>query len=153
MPGPYLPVPLVFPCTININDELIFLFGQEMQTDVKPATLLHTFMFNTHTNIWTNLTEGFPCQKYSWQVEKHTCSYLRPRKSVVLSIDYCIPILNLTLFPVSWTWTQMEAPVNRGIVFNTNEVQDHVIFIGNNGSDQSQIYAVSCSTKQKKTYL
>ena len=71
-------------------------------------------MFNTHTDKWINVTQNFPCQISSPFLHKYTCTYLRPVKSVILSVDGCIPILNLTLFPESWTWTSINAPMDAG---------------------------------------
>lgn len=118
------------------------MFGQEVPIISGLSTRLLTYIYNTQTEKWTNVTQNFPCQKLASLLYKYTCAYMRPLKSVILSVDECIPILNLTAFPTSWIWSSINAPMDTGIVFNTNDDENNVIFIGNDGGNQSEIHMV-----------
>ena len=101
-----------------------------------------SYIYNKNTNHWTDLSQDFPCP-VPINLLKFSCAYLRPSKSLIMSVGICNPILNLSLYPVSWSWTSITAPVYGGIVFNVDEFEESVIFIGNNRNrTQSDIYIV-----------
>ena len=135
-----VPIPLAFPCTLNIDDELIFAFGQEMQPETMtlPDSKLHAFFFNQHTFEWTNVTYSLPCMTSDKYVSNYTCAYLRPLSLVLIDMDDCMPILNVT----SMTWTSISSPMEKGHIFNIDENEENVIFIGND-KNESAIYMVS----------
>ena len=60
-PGPILPIPIMFPCTININDELTFVFGQEVAGTIGMNISLISLIYDQKTNTWTDISQHFPC--------------------------------------------------------------------------------------------
>ena len=130
------------------------MFGQEIPRPMAMNTSLLSFIYDKITHQWTDLSQNFPCME-PINMDKYTCAYLRPRKAIVMSVRDCNPILNLTLYPNSWSWTSIMAPHNNGIVFNTDEYEENLIFIGNaTNKTQSELYAVSAQTiNQGWTYI
>ena len=134
--GPKLPVPLKFPCTINIDDDQIFIFGEQIMAISVTMPSLTAYLFNMQTGLWSNFT-NFPCQTFAIKTQKFTCAFLKPMKSVIVPVENCTAILNLS----DGTWTSIEQP-GQGIVFNIDEEKDRIMFIGNNGKDESDLYLV-----------
>ena len=87
-------------------------------------------MFNTQSGQWVNLNRDFPCTKPEDKSNKFTCAYLRSHKSVILEVGNCMAILNVT----SYTWKRLNAPMDKGIVFNIDSKEENVIYIGHNGT-------------------
>ena len=142
-PGPILPDPIIFPCTINIDDQLIFIFGQRVSQNLNKDKSLAAYIYNQRSEKWTNLTGDFPCP-IPFGIDKYTCAILRPIQYIIMVVGNCNPILNLSLYPESWTWTSMSAPTENGIVFNIDKGEENIMFIGNNGtSSNSEVYVVS----------
>ena len=107
--GPVLPVPMIFPCSINIDDENIFVFGQEMVMDNIFTSPLQAFIFNTRTSTWTNMTNSLSCVETVPHLSKFTCAYLRPMKTVIVGITNCTSTLNVT----SLTWMPINSELPR----------------------------------------
>ena len=145
-PGPILPKAIMYPCTINIDRNQIFVFGHGIDMKKFDNKSIESYIYNKNTNHWTDLGQNFPCA-IPLNLYKYTCAYLRPSKSVIMNIGSgtCNPILNLTLYPNSWSWTLITAPVDGGIVFNIDEYEEKVILIGNrrNKTTQSDVYVVT----------
>lgn len=151
--GPILPKYLLSPNVININDYLTFISGittnnSDTITICKP--LKHhlqlpqheAYVFNEVTHEWTNVGSDFPCS--SQFMGSSSSAYLRLKKSVIILIDNgCFAILNLTLFPNSWTWASLNSPKSdNGIVFNRDMEQSEVYFIANDRKYGSDVYTV-----------
>ena len=154
-PGPIVPKPIIYPCTVNIDDNEIFVFGHEyiQHSSINNISIL-SYIYNKATGDWTDLSENFPCTK-PINIYKYTCAYLRPSRSLIMNIGSgtCNPILNLTLYPNSWTWTLVTAPVSGGIVFNIDAYQEKVILIGNKRNNtESDIYMVITLMKYCMTF-
>ena len=131
MKGPDLPLELEFPCSVDINDDEIFIFGYAI-FERNFVGLIFNQMANSMENITFN---NFPCY-YRHKVSRLSCAYLKHDDSVVTAVDDCIAILNLT----SWKWNISSLDYNQGLVFNA---EDSVIFIGSNMNDGSDIYQVN----------
>ena len=69
---------------------------------------------------------------------------MRRLNVVIVAInDGCMPVLNLTLFPQYWNWTAIDSPMENGVLFNADEKEENVIFIGKVGNnEQSQVHMV-----------
>ena len=139
-PGPPIPRPITYPCTINIDEDLIFVsgYGVSLLSVASSNISLITFIYNKTSDEWTNLTPTKKLSCFDKNVYKYTCAYLRPNKTVIMSAGKCNPVLSLNLYPNSWNWSMMPAPSDNGIIFNIDAKQDVVIYI----DDASKVYMV-----------
>ena len=65
--------------------------------------------------------------------------------SIIIAVRNCHPVLDLTFYPDSWTWTSIKAPpFNNGILFNIDQnKEENVVFIGSHESNtKSEVYMV-----------
>ena len=133
-------MPLYFPCTVEINDEQIFVFGQKY-SKLSQESSLHAFIVNSRTRKYSYipLLGNFSCSTHMTTLTKFTCANLRSHNFVLVAIPgNCTAALNLH----SLTWTSLIQPVNNGIIFNGDVSRESAILIGNFGTNDSELYEV-----------
>ena len=145
--GPKLPISIHFPCTINIDEEIIFIIGPHVTTSgymVTQSSMPAAYLFNQTDETYKNVPKGgfFPCS-FSQSVDtKFTCAYLSHENSVVVGVDFCTTVLNLT--SLKWMWNStFKMEYRDGIIFNHDEEREAAIYIGTNRfNGTSAVYQV-----------
>ena len=149
--GPNLPVGIRFPCTLNVNEELIFMIGMDESAlmsnndganfiTILSNQTLAAYIFNQSNESWTYLGHDFPCQFDQTIHTRFTCAYLRHEQSIVAGIDFCTAILNLSTF----TWTShIRMRYKNGVLFNIDQNQESVVYIGSNNINGSHVSMVN----------
>ena len=143
-----MPVTIHFPCAINIDEEIIFIIGPHVTsasdsiTAQSPSSSLVYYLFNQTNQTYVNVTETFPCEFAQLANTKVTCAYLGQENSVVVGVDYCTAVLNLT--SLNWiinSTSRME--YQNGVIFNHDEAYESAIYIGSKAiNGTSAVYQV-----------
>lgn len=146
--GPNLPIGIYYPCAIKIGEDSSFIIGSveignefvghNIGLETSNETLA-AYLYDQSNEMWTHLGSNFPCHYEYSKNNKFTCAYLKQENAIITGIDRCIASLNLT----SKKWTHFTMPFKDGIIFNINENQDSVFYIGSNNTNGSDVYVVS----------
>ena len=134
-PGPNLPTGIKFPCTQNIGQDMVFIFGETWGSSNETLSLIFHQSNLTFKNVPKN-----PCNiKYPPIYGQYSCAYLKRKNSVIITIESCTAILDLNAL----TWTSFESPMKHGVIFNSNWDFDEVLFIASGHYEESHLYVVS----------
>ena len=138
--GPSLPEKLLFPCLVNVDEDKVFLIARVMRSWApfvnKNNTRAYTYIQSS--NKWTPIKMPyFSCIQAS-KTRGFTCAYLKSEHSVIIAMDSCIVSLNLT----SSQWKSHNLPYKSGLLFNIDEEQNTVTFIGTDNVNGSFVHMV-----------
>ena len=133
-------VQIVFFISISLLN-LVYSDGAIVQSLTR---LYH--LFNQTDQTFINITvpekHGFPCKFANSDDTKFTCAYLSHENSVVVGVDYCSAVLNLTSFNWILNSTSKMEYLN-GVIFNHDEAREAAIYIGTKGiNGSSAVYQV-----------
>ena len=137
-----LPVPLTSICTLKIEDDVVFVIGEQSTEQSYYSAPLEAFLFHWHTLKWYKVASIL---LQSNEVGKISCAYLRTNKSVIVAISNQVFTLNLSHLNQTWDHTSTLSPVINGVVFNIDDEEESVvILIGqHNTKNGSEIYEVT----------
>ena len=134
---------MAFPCTLNIDHERVFILGRVFQVDRKiklVANVTQAYIFDFRRRDWLQL-DGFPCANDYNLEAKHSCAMLRPQ--VIISVvNDCTAVWYLS----SSHWSSFTTPLTSGVIFNADEEEKTVFYIGSVGNGSgSKLYMVHYS--------
>ena len=136
---------MAFPCTLNIDHERVFIFGRVFQVDRNVgsfANMTQAYIIDFRTQDWIQL-DGFPCA--TDHKAKYSCAMLRPQKLIISAVVNCTAVWNLT----SSDWTTFTTPLNNGVIFNQDEEEKTIFYVGSVGNGSgSKLYMVHNSPFQ-----
>ena len=138
--GANLPAEVRFPCLLNIAQDQIFMIGSPWPDNTLMVTTKpEVYLFNKTNGNWTYFGHNFPCKYKLTHETRFTCAYLRHEKEAIVNVDNCIATFNL----ISYDWTSSVMMNHSGFLFNVNDEQNSVAYIGSNKVNGSDIYMVT----------
>ena len=150
--GPILPKPMLYPCTVNINEDEIFIIG----ASIWEGQNQQAYVYNHKTNSdWRAMGENFPCSVKNIYDSRFSCAFLKHESVVVTAVDGCVAQLSVTSSNSNWTMSTLPFN-NTGLIFNSNDKQNTVIFFGSekvNGTFGTHVYAVRIDLSPLRSHL
>lgn len=132
-----LPIDIHIPCVLNLDRDQVFMIGSAKSRFGRNITLA-AYILNLSNDELISLADDFPCEHETNQAieNRFTCANLRhERHFVIVGIDNCIAILNLT----SLSWTSHLMPFKKGILLNVEAQHRSVFYIGHDKLNQTDI--------------
>ena len=145
-----MPSGIIYPCTQHVNNETIFIFGEEWKHHPKAESsgvadrLTKAYLYNETSMKFSNIS-GSPCNIVNATISgQYSCSFLKSDNMVIIAVENCGAALNLT----SLSWTLIPLPLKNGILFNADWSYQGVYYISSHNDTQSHIYSVLTVLRQ-----
>ena len=137
--GPKLPDNLIYPCTVNVNSSLTFIFGRNA-SNLKDAQN-NAFLLDHIEGEWTDISQDIPCPINEPTLYKYSCGFLRTIRFAFVSVENCTAVYDIQ----SFNWTFISSPLANGVVFNNDEKENSLFLIGISQNGQSELHKVNSS--------
>ena len=144
-PGLHLPKGIRFPRSQQIDNETIFIFGE----DWKFSNATRAYLYNQSIMEFTDLSHG-PCNIKSAAINgQYSSAYLKRDHLVIIAIEDCGATMNLT----SLSWASFPLPKINGILFNEDWTYKNVYYLSSHEDSQSAVYLVLTKLVTSISYL